>query len=1010
MQNTDGATAPVPVTTGEGAPGPTAAANDDIRPEPLPPGTADPSGLSLDVFHAERVTATTWTAGCMPWPRIVVRLREKFDAGEDVAKDGAGAYVLGAFEGTRRTGDAVRSRGALALDLDGAKGGDTLDEPAAFEHVAASLDGIEHVAHTTHRSTPEHARVRIVIPLADPVAPSDYRAASRIVIRRLGLAIMDPSCDEPARAMYFPARPAGAVGRFEHARGAALDARALIDAEGEGAAADGGGEGGPGWIDPRTFAGIEGAVCRVLDVDGALGFSSRWSDRSTSRDDPRRLLDGANVGEVYGPLRFHCFDTDAPASGPMNPWECLLYYADVPGAELPERVEGQAKPESCATGSARWAVVEAWARELPEVKAELEREAEEIAAAFARVGVPDGAWFPEGEGFTLRPGDDPDGRDARIVAAVKGRGRNAPPVTVEVSGPVWHEFASQNAARDGERVHVGFVDRHGSRGATDFPLALLYGRPGDLAKHFADRGVFVNVEAVPHLARYLQHLRPGVARRLNVDRPGWHTTPDGAPAFVLPERAIGAVAESIALAGSEAAARRFGEAGTVADWRDTVGALCVGNSRMLLSVSFAFAAPLLDVCGVLTGGGLHWRGATTAGKTTTVRAAVSVYGPPARLVSWNTTATALETIAAEHSDTLLVLDEIKEFSGANIGDVLYMLGNGEGRVRGRPDGSARPVRRWRSLYLSTGEIDAATLQRAHGDAEHGGQAVRFVAVPARAGAHGAFEELHGSPSGRAFATRIEEAVAGAYGAVGVRWLERLVVEREAVSARWGAFLAAFEARAGIGTGDGAAARVARLFALAAFGGTLATEWGLTGWPAGTATDAALAVFGEWREGEGGRAANADAKAVERVGAFLAENRDRLPWIEPSGFAGPDDDEHETRERGAVTQAVLGYAKRIAGVGVVYGILPEVWSREVCRGLQSDDVLDAIDRAGFLHVTDGERREGRKQHRMRVPSARVIGQEAAERYPRERVYAIRAAVLDAGASLSRDDVEHPDYEW
>lgn len=77
-------------------------------------------------------------------------------------------------------------------------------------------------------------------------------------------------------------------------------------------------------------------------------------------------------------------------------------------------------------------------------------------------------------------------------------------------------------------------------------------------------------------------------------------------------------------------------------------------------------------------GGFHLYGDSSGGKTTHLQVAASVYGSPRCVRSWRSTDNALESIAAAHSDGLLVLDEIGMCDPRIIGETVYMLGNGSG--------------------------------------------------------------------------------------------------------------------------------------------------------------------------------------------------------------------------------------------------------------------------------------------------------------------------------------------
>ena len=93
---------------------------------------------------------------------------------------------------------------------------------------------------------------------------------------------------------------------------------------------------------------------------------------------------------------------------------------------------------------------------------------------------------------------------------------------------------------------------------------------------------------------------------------------------MLPDDTLGENGERVLLQSlHEPASMRT--AGTLEQWRDSVAALCTGNSRLTLAVSAGFAAPLLYVTGDESGG-LHFQGASSTGKTTALNAAVSVWG------------------------------------------------------------------------------------------------------------------------------------------------------------------------------------------------------------------------------------------------------------------------------------------------------------------------------------------------------------------------------------------------
>jgi uncharacterized protein (DUF927 family) len=371
------------------------------------------------------------------------------------------------------------------------------------------------------------------------------------------------------------------------------------------------------------------------------------------------------------------------------------------------------------------------------------------------------------------------------------------------------------------------------------------------------------------LHEYLTTTRPA-ARVRCVSRIGWHDR-----TFVLPDVVFGASAEAVRLQTTAPLHHAFRESGTPEDWQREVGALCVGNSRLVFAVSVAFGAPILELIGAESGG-FHILGGSTIGKTTALRASGSVWGGGGLrgyLDTWRATANGLEGTAAAHCDVLLCLDEISLVDAREAGAVAYMLANGTGKHRARRDGSARPAAAWRLLFLSSGEIGLADKVREDGKRRAtAGQAVRVVDVPADAGVGlGLFENLHGSPDAHAFAERVGANATTFYGTAG-RAFAAALAERpdeiaELIRDYRGRFLAAHVPK----DASGQVQRAAGRFAIAAAAGELAMALGVVPWPEGEAVAAAKTCFQAWLAERGGTGPAELADALERVRGFFLEH-------------------------------------------------------------------------------------------------------------------------------------------
>lgn len=94
-----------------------------------------------------------------------------------------GAYLLGTVTGPSRNRDTVTDRSALTMDADG------LTPEAAETLVSMLVDvhGWESIVYTTHKSTGEVPRCRVIISLDRDVTPKEYRRVAKYAMARLSL-------------------------------------------------------------------------------------------------------------------------------------------------------------------------------------------------------------------------------------------------------------------------------------------------------------------------------------------------------------------------------------------------------------------------------------------------------------------------------------------------------------------------------------------------------------------------------------------------------------------------------------------------------------------------------------------------------------------------------------------------------------------------------------------------------------------------------------------------------
>jgi putative DNA primase/helicase len=379
------------------------------------------------------------------------------------------------------------------------------------------------------------------------------------------------------------------------------------------------------------------------------------------------------------------------------------------------------------------------------------------------------------------------------------------------------------------------------------PMEMLKGGGEELRSELLRLGLNISPHAKARnlLTRYIMDSTPETRARC-IWRTGWYEK-----SFVFPDKTIGEISEQV-LYQSETIVADYKESGTLQEWQDYVSKLCVGNSRLVLSVSIGFAAILLHLVGHESGG-IHFVGESSTGKTTALRVAASVYGGADYLNRWRATTNGLEALAAIRSDTLLILDELSQVDPREAGEIAYMLANGSGKSRANRNGNTRMRHEWRLLFLSAGEIGLAQHLASAGKRIKAGQEVRLVDIPADAGAKmGIFENLHGYESGALFSKVLMENTQKYYGTGVIRFLETIAVptQWEENTQFLKSLIKSFLEKYLPKDSSGQVSRVCERFALIAAAGELASLYGVTGWRANEAEESAARCFKDWLEQRG----------------------------------------------------------------------------------------------------------------------------------------------------------------
>ncbi|EME9720118.1 DUF927 domain-containing protein [Klebsiella pneumoniae] len=443
------------------------------------------------------------------------------------------------------------------------------------------------------------------------------------------------------------------------------------------------------------------------------------------------------------------------------------------------------------------------------------------------------------------------------------------------------------------------------------------------------------------LADWLQQSSTGQEWRIS------HTSGWQHGAYIMPDgEVIGDPETPILFNGRSAAAGGYVVAGTAESWRDSVARLAGGNPSMMLGVATSLAAPLVGLVGA-DGFGVHLFEQSSAGKTTTANIASSLWGEPDALrLTWYGTALGIANEAEAHNDGLLPLDEIGQGSNArDVATSAYTLFNGAGKLQGAKEGGNRELKRWRTVAISTGEMDIETFLAAGGLKVKAGQLVRLLNIPMEKST-----VFNGQPNGKAHADALKEAWLDNHGAAGREWVKWLSThQQEAKQAvrdaqtRWRGLIPADYGEQ--------VHRVAERFAI--LEAALVTGSMVTGWSEQASRDAIQHSFNAWVK-EFGTGNKEHQQIIEQCEAFLnAYGFSRyLPYP-------------ETDARDLPIKELAGYrtGNPTGDEGYKFYTFPAAFEREIASGFNHTQFAKALASAGMLETGDKGRHKKKALRKM-----------------------------------------------
>ncbi|HHB0700393.1 TPA: DUF927 domain-containing protein [Klebsiella pneumoniae] len=426
-----------------------------------------------------------------------------------------------------------------------------------------------------------------------------------------------------------------------------------------------------------------------------------------------------------------------------------------------------------------------------------------------------------------------------------------------------------------------------------------------------------------------------------------HATGWQCGAYIMPDgEVIGTPEHPVLFNGRSSAAAGYIVKGTAEDWRGSVAHLVAGNYSMMTATAAALAAPLIGLAGA-DGFGIHFYEQSSAGKTTTANVASSLYGNPDLLrLTWYGTALGLANEAAAHNDGLMPLDEVGQGSDpVSVSQSAYALFNGVGKLQGAKEGGNRDLKRWRTVAISTGEMDLETFIAGAGRRTKAGQLVRLLNIPLSKAVH-----FHEHRNGKQHVDALKEAYQHHHGAAGRLWIKWLADHQQQATeavreceARWRSLIPADYGEQ--------VHRVAARFAI--LEAALLLSAGITGWDAQTCRDAVQHSYNAWLR-EFGTGNKEHQQIIEQTEAFL--NAYGLSRFAPFPYSPAD----------LPIKELAGYRRRQGEHDespISFYTFPATFEKEIAAGFNHKQFAEVLKRAGMLTPPSSGRGYQRKSPRI-----------------------------------------------
>ncbi|HII3389339.1 TPA: DUF927 domain-containing protein, partial [Enterobacter cloacae] len=301
--------------------------------------------------------------------------------------------------------------------------------------------------------------------------------------------------------------------------------------------------------------------------------------------------------------------------------------------------------------------------------------------------------------------------------------------------------------------------------------------------------------------------------------------------------------------------------------------------------------------------------------------------------------------AAAHNDGLMPLDEVGQGADpVSVSQSAYALFNGVGKLQGAKEGGNRDLKRWRTVAISTGEMDLETFIASAGRKAKAGQLVRLLNIPLSKAVR-----FHDHQNGKQHADALKDAYQHHHGAAGREWIKWLADHQQEATeavreceARWRSLIPADYGEQ--------VHRVAARFAI--LEAALLLGEVVTGWDAQTCRDAIQHSYNAWLR-EFGTGNKEHQQIIEQCEAFL--NAYGLSRFAPFPYSPAD----------LPIKDLAGYRQRGEHDDSpnIFYTFPAAFEKEIANGFNPKQFAEALKMAGMLTPPNSGRGYQRKSPRI-----------------------------------------------